>query len=51
MSFVVSPPLVPSTQRTPFLVLPGAFGVFLGSDGFVSRKVKGTISSCFVLEE
>ena len=49
--FVVSSPLVSSTQRAPFLVVTGAFGVFLGLDGFVSRRVKGTISSCFVLEE
>jgi len=47
----VSSPLVPSTQRALFLDVTGAFGLFLGLDGFVSRRVKGTVSSCFVLEE
>lgn len=49
--FVVLLSLVPSTQQALFLVFTGAFGVFLCLNEFVSRRVKGTISSWFVLEE
>lgn len=51
-SLLKSSPFFPSTLQTLFLTAIGVFREFLGLGGFLcSRRVKGTISSWFALEE